>query len=232
LPTRLKSGEIVFVEMNTNVSLAVVEDGVEFRSLLVNALNAHPGWRVVAECADTAQALKEIPGARPDLVLLDLLLPGTTGIDVIAQLRAKSGQVPVVMLTVVDSPDQIVRALEAGACGYILKGGSTGELLASVEDVLAGGATMCPAVARRLADWFQQRQSVRKPGEFGLTEREWEVLRLAARGRQHGEISVVLGIAVNTVKNHFRNIYEKLGVGTLTDALVKLNQGRGLLDGR
>ena len=218
--------------MNTNVSLAVVEDGAEFRSLLVNALNAHPGWRVVAECADTAQALKEIPTARPDLVLLDLLLPGTTGIDVIPQLRAKSGQVPVVMLTVVDSPDQIVRALEAGACGYILKGGSTGELLASVEDVLAGGATMSPAVARRLADWFQQRQTVRKPGEFGLTEREWEVLRLAARGRQHGEISTVLGIAVNTVKNHFRNIYEKLGVGSLTDALVKLNQGRGLLDGR
>ncbi len=218
--------------MNTNVSLAVVEDGGEFRSLLVNALNAHPGWRVVAECADAAQALKEIPVARPDLVLLDLLLPGTTGIDLIPQLRAKSEKVPVVMLTVVDSPDQIVRALEAGACGYILKGGSTSELLTSVEDVLAGGATMSPAVARRLADWFQQRQSVRKPGEFGLTEREWEVLRLAARGRQHGEISLVLGIAVNTVKNHFRNIYEKLGVGTLTDALVKLNQGRGLLDGQ
>jgi DNA-binding NarL/FixJ family response regulator len=221
-----------FIEMNTNVSLAVVEDGAEFRHALVGALKTHPGWRVVAECADAAQALKEIPAARPDLVLLDLLLPGTSGIGLIPQLKAKLRPIPIVMLTVVDSPDQIVSALEAGACGYILKGGSTAELLASVEDVLAGGATMSPAVARRLADWFQQRQSARKPGEFGLTEREWEVLRLAARGRQHGEISTVLGIAVNTVKNHFRNIYEKLGVGSLTDALVKLNQGRGLLDGR
>ena len=218
--------------MNANIHLAVVEDNREFRRVLVNALSAHPGWRVAVECSDASTALKEIPGARPDLVLLDLLLPGTSGTDVIPQLKAKLPRVPIVILTVVDSPDQIVRALEAGACGYVLKGGSTTELLTSVEDALAGGAIMSPAVARRVVDWFQQRQSARKPVDLGLTEREWEVLRLAARGRQHGEISMALGIAVNTVKNHFRNIYEKLGVGSLTDALVKLNQGRGLLDGR
>lgn len=218
--------------MKANIRFAVVEDNPEFRRRLVDALNARTGWRVAAECASGPQALREIPDAHPDLVLLDILLPGTSGIDIVPQLKAKLAQVPIVMLTVVDSPDQIVRALEAGACGYILKGGSANELLASVEDVLAGGATMSPAVARRLVDWFQQRQAVRKPGDFGLTEREWEVLRLAARGRQHGEISMALGIAVNTVKNHFRNMYEKLGVGSLTDALVKINRGRGLLDGR
>jgi DNA-binding NarL/FixJ family response regulator len=140
--------------------------------------------------------------------------------------------VPIVALTVVDSPGQIVAALESGACGYILKGGSTAELLANVEDVLAGGATMSPAVARRLVEWFQKKQAAGGRGEFGLTEREWELLRLAARGRQQGEIALTLKIAVNTVKNHFRNIYEKLGVNSLTEALVKLNRGRGLLDGR
>jgi DNA-binding NarL/FixJ family response regulator len=153
-------------------------------------------------------------------------------VEVIPQLKASLPGVPIIMLTVVDSPDQIVRALEAGACGYILKGGANDELVGSVEDALAGGATMSPAVARRLVQWFQQRQTAPKPEGFGLTEREWEVLRLAARGRQHGEISMTLGIAVNTVKNHFRNIYEKLGVGSLTEALIKLNAGRGLLDGR
>jgi DNA-binding NarL/FixJ family response regulator len=218
--------------MNRNVRIAVVEDRPEFRRLLVSTLNARPEWRVVAECSSTAEAVREIPEARPDLVLLDLLLPGTSGIEIIPRLKVKLPLVPIVMLTVVDSPDQIVQSLEAGACGYILKGGSTSELLASVEDVLAGGATMSPAVARRLVGWFQDRQAIRKPGDFGLTEREWEVLRLAARGRQHGEISAALGIAVNTVKNHFRNMYEKLGVGSLTDALVKINRGRGLLDGQ
>jgi len=83
-----------------------------------------------------------------------------------------------------------------------------------------------------LVDWFNQRQMTPSANEFGLSERQWEVLRLAARGKQHGEISLALGIAVNTVKNHFRNIYEKLGVTSLTDALVKMRGGRGLLDER
>ena len=218
--------------MSATVHIAVVEDRPEFRRALVGALNAHPGWRVVAECASAVQALSEVPKANPELVLVDLLLPGASGIEAIPHLRTSLPQAAIVVLTVVDSPDQIVKALEAGACGYILKGGSTEELLASVEDVLAGGATMSPAVARRLVDWFRQRQSTGKRGEFGLTEREWELLRLAARGRQQGEIATALKIAVNTVKNHFRNIYEKLGVNSLTEALVKLNRGRGLLDGQ
>jgi DNA-binding NarL/FixJ family response regulator len=218
--------------MNANARLAVVEDRAEFRGILVHALNTRPGWRVVAECSTAEHALAAIPAARPDLVLLDVLLPGVSGVEIIPQLRAKLPGVPIVMLTVVDSPNQIVRALEAGACGYILKGGLPDELVGGVEDVLAGGATMSPAVARRLVEWFQRRQAEPKPDGFGLTEREWEVLRLAARGKQHGEISTKLGIAVNTVKNHFRHIYEKLGVGSLTEALIKLNAGRGLLDGR
>jgi len=218
--------------MNANARLAIVEDRADFRRILADALNAHSRWRVVAECSSAERALAEIPAVQPDLVLLDVLLPGASGVEIIPQLKARLPRAPIVMLTVVDSPDQIVRALEAGACGYILKGGSPAELVASVEDALAGGATMSPAVARRLVEWFQHRQAAPKPDGFGLTEREWEVLRLAARGKQHGEISTTLGIAVNTVKNHFRNIYEKLGVGSLTAALIKLNAGRGLLDGR
>lgn len=216
---------------NQEVRIAVVEDRAEFRRALVSALSARAGWRVVAECADAAQALRDIPGAQADIVLLDLLLPGTSGIAAIPPLKKALPKVPIIMLTVVDSPEEIVRALEAGASGYILKGGSPSELVASVEDALAGGAIMSPAVARRVVEYFQRRQTSGAPTKFGLTTREWEVLRLAARGRQHGEISMALGIAVNTVKNHFRNIYEKLGVSSLTDAMVKLRGGRDLLDG-
>lgn len=216
---------------NPEVRIAVVEDRAEFRRALVTALNARAGWRVVAECADAAQAQRDIPGAHVNIVLLDLLLPGPSGIAAIPQLKKALPKVPIIMLTVVDSPEEIVSALEAGASGYILKGGAPSELVASVEDVLAGGAIMSPAVARRVVEYFQRRQPGSAPAEFGLTAREWEVLRLAARGRQHGEISQALGIAVNTVKNHFRNIYEKLGVSSLTDAIVKLRGGRDLLDG-
>jgi two-component system NarL family response regulator len=219
--------------MKPDTRLAVVEDHAEFRRALVHALNTHPRWRVVSECADAPQALREIPRTRPHLVLLDLLLAGADGIDLIPLLRGKLSKTPIVMLTVVDNPDHIIRACEAGASGYILKGGLTSELLAGVEDALEGGATMSPVVARRLVDWFQRQPAGAAPRRHRcLTEREWEILRLAARGRQSGEISMTLGIALNTVKNHFRNIYEKLEVHSLTEALVKLNAGRGLLDDR
>jgi len=218
--------------MKQDVHIAVVEDRSEFRRLLIDRLNSRPGWKVVAECGSAVEALQAVPPARPELVLVDLLMPGESGIELIPKLKAALPRASLVVLTVVDSPEHIIRAIESGACGYILKGGSPEDVIGSVEDVLAGGAVMGPAVARRVVEWFQHRQTVPKPSHFGLTEREWEVLRMAARGKQQGEISHALGIALNTVKNHFRNIYEKLGVGSLTDALVKINDGRGLLDGR
>jgi DNA-binding NarL/FixJ family response regulator len=216
--------------MKHPVRIAIVEDSPEFRESLVQVLDTRPGWQVIAQCSGAVQALRLGAESTPDLVLLDLLLPGASGIELIPALKSRWPRAAIVMLSVVDDPGSIVRALEAGACGYILKGGSATELIAAVEDVMDGGAAMSPAVARRLVDWFQARPVGHKSKGFGLTDREWEVLRLAARGKQHGEISDSLGIAVNTVKNHFRNMYEKLGVSSLTDALVKLNDGRGLLD--
>lgn len=218
--------------MGENIRIAVIEDSAEYRRSLVAAIQSRPDWRVVAQCLDVVRALKDVPRSHPHLVLLDLLLPGGSAVDLLPQLRAKLPAIPIIMLTVVDAPDEIVRALKAGASGYILKGGNPAGLIAHLEDALTGGATMSPAVARRIVEWFQQPQNAPKNNGHGLTPREWEVLRLAARGKQHGEIALALEIAVNTVKNHFRNIYYKLGVRSLTEALVKLNDGWGLLDER
>lgn len=218
--------------MNLNIRIAVVEDSAEYRRPLVAAIESRPGWQVVAQCSDAPSAAKEVPSSHPNLVLLDLLLPGGSAVDLLPQLCAKLPRIPIIMLTVVDAPDEIVRALKAGASGYIIKGGTSDELIAHIEDAVTGGATMSPAVARRIVEWFQHPPSSPMSNEHGLTSREWEALRLAARGKQHGEIALALGIAVNTVKNHFRNIYEKLGVNSLTEAFVKLNDGRGLLDGK
>ncbi|MCC6233915.1 MAG: response regulator transcription factor [Verrucomicrobiales bacterium] len=210
--------------------IALVEDDRRYLRVLEDTLHGRPGWRVVARCAGAAEALSLIPVSRPDLILFDLSLDGALRLDVVVELKRRLPQVPLVALTVEDQPAVIVRVIQSGASGYLLKSDDR-ELCSGVEDIRAGGApVLSAAVARRL--WEALRMSpppAMNPGV--LTEREWQVLQLAARGKQHGEISAELGIAVNTVKNHFRHIYEKLGVGTLTEAVVKVRGGRGLLDG-
>ena len=214
--------------MDEEVKLAVVEDSLGYRADLVRALNARANWRVAAECGDAAEALRVIPPAEPALVLVDVNLPGRSGIDLIPLLKAR-WPAPVVMLSVEDRPDVIVDALENGACGYVLKGGSSRDLQSSVQEALEGGATMSPAVARRIIHWFHQRRTNPRPEDFGLSDRQWQVLQLAARGKQRGEIALALNIELNTVKNHFRRIFEKLDAHSINEALLKIRQGNSLL---
>ncbi len=216
--------------MPGTVRIAVVEDDRDYQRELVAGLITRPGWQVVARCSDGAAALREIPRLHPDLILFDLNLDGVLRVDVVRELRRMLPGVPLVALTIEDQAAVIVQVIQAGASGYLLKGDSA-SVRAGVEDVLAGGApAMSPAVARRLWEAAQVATApVVNPGS--LTEREWQVLQMAARGQQQGEIGAALGIALNTVKNHFRNIYEKLGVGSLTEAMIRLRGDRGLLDG-
>lgn len=215
------------------VRVAVVEDAAGYRASLVAALDAQPGWKVVAECARAAEALGRIPAADPDVILLDIRLPDKTGTSILPLLKAQAPRALIVMLTVEDRPEQIVEALENGACGYILKGGSMSDLRERVREVLEGGATMSPAVARHVAQWFQKRRATAAPqADFGLSERQWEILQMAARGKQRGEIALALEIELNTVKNHFRNIFKKLHAHTLNEAILKVRQGQSLLDER
>lgn len=216
--------------MTLSPSIAIVEDSAEYRRFLIDSIHSRRGWRVVASCATMAEALQGIPTVKPEVVLLDIRLPGGSGISIIPDLKASLPSTAIIMLTVVEDAEKIVEALKAGACGYILKGEVASSLTAGIESVLADGAAISPSVARRIVDWFQSRPESASREEFRLTPREWQVLRLAARGRQQGEIALALGIEVNTVKNHFRHIYEKLHVSSLVDALIKVKRGRGLLD--
>jgi len=213
------------------VRIAIVEDDAGFRRRLGALIRGHDGWSLVGEFACADGLVAKLTPLHPDVVLLDIQLPGVSGLDAVGPLRrALPRTTLLVMLTVVEESAAIVEALRRGACAYLVKGTSASKLVAGIEDVIAEGAAISPAIARRIAAWFEQQEMGPESGAHGLTDREWQVLRLAARGRQQGEIALALGIAVNTVKNHCRHIYEKLGVHSMREALVVLNRGRGLLD--
>ncbi|MCP5518363.1 MAG: response regulator transcription factor [Verrucomicrobiales bacterium] len=217
-------------EPGADVRFAIVEDGREYRRHIARLIAAKPGWRTVIECASAEEALAGLQAARPEIVLLDICLGERCGVAIVSQLKRLLPQAAIVMLTVVEDPEIIVRALESGASGYIVKAGE-GELMQAIEEIVEGGAGMSPAVARRLVMWFQRRGSSTRPRAGKLTARQWEILKLAARGKQQGEIALALGISAHTVKNHFRNIYETLDVDSVMEAVIRIRGGSGLLDG-
>ncbi|HEV8542483.1 MAG TPA: response regulator transcription factor [Verrucomicrobiae bacterium] len=206
--------------------IAIVEDDSAFRKEMTDLVNGQPNWRCVAACADSEESLRQVPGSHPDLVLLDIRLGRKSGLDIISRLKDRSPRTHIVILTVVDDPEEILRAMQLGACGYILKGGSHAELQAQIADSLQGGSIMSPAIARRIIQWVQQYQPLQPKSDYGLTERELEILGLAARGKQQGEIATLLSISKYTVRAHFRNTYEKLDVKSRAQAVLKAF-GRG-----
>jgi DNA-binding NarL/FixJ family response regulator len=200
------------------------------RQQLLRALNEHADWKVVAECANADEALREIPASSPDLLLLDIILPTGSGIDLIQPLKAALPRLSIVMLTVVEDPRQIACAIGLGASGYLLKQDAP-NLLSGVEDILAGRAPlMSPSVARQIWAVLEELKLGVAQRNCGLTEREREVIDLASHGNERGEIALALKISTDTVKHHFSNIFRKLEVHSLKEALIKLRNGRGFLD--
>ncbi len=198
--------------------LAIVEDDEDLRTAVQRLIDGQAGWRCCAACASASEALRELPRAKPDLVLIDVQLPDRSGkvdqpgLDLVPKLRVLIPQARLVMLTVVNDTEDILRAIQDGACGYILKGGTQEGLLEQIQTVLAGGAFMSPSIARKLTEWLQAQRPSEPSAGFGLTEREWEVLGMTARGRGQSQIGQELGISRNTVRNHFQNIYAKFQV--------------------
>jgi len=166
------------------------------------------------------EALKRIPDEKPDVVLMDINLPGMRGIECVAQLKARSPKAQVLMLTTYDQSDLIFESLRAGAHGYLLKNIDPAELVQAVEQVHAGGAPMSMYIARKVVNHFRQ---IRKPSSEmeTLTPREHEILGLLAKGYLYKEIADQLGISISTVRAHLHTVYEKLHVQSRTEAVVK-----------
>ncbi len=203
--------------MNT---VAIVEDNAVMRKTFRQWIDAAPGFRCVFACATAEEALAEIPPLKPDVVLMDIHLPGASGIACTAQLKEKLPDVQVIIVTVYRNHELIFQALQAGACGYLLKRSSPEELLKAINEVRSGGAPMTSEIARMLVEAFQKKPASVVSGD-GLTQRESEILVLLSEGLSNKEIADRVKISYDTVRAHLRHIYEKLHVRGRTEAVRK-----------
>jgi len=203
----------------TKLRLLVVDDHFFVRMGLTGSLNAEPDLRVVAEADNGALAIKLFREHRPDVVLMDGRLPGLSGVETLAALRREFPDARVLMLSIDEGEEDVYRALQAGAAGYLPKATQLQELLQAIRTVHAGERFLPPALAARLAE--------RGPGAT-LTARELEVLELVSKGLSNREIAAALGCSETTAKWHLKNIMSKLDVTDRTEA-TRVAVERGVL---
>jgi len=202
------------------ISICIVEDNRGTRESLAELCNETPNLRCAGVFPTGEIAAREIPKCKPDVALVDINLPGMSGIECVAKLKAQLPSLQILMLTTYAETDLIFNSLRAGASGYLLKNRPAQELISAIEEVHSGGAPMTMQIARKLVDHFHQAPQPASDLEK-LTKREQEILALLSKGALYKEISDTLGIGVTTVRTHLKHIYEKLHVQSRTEAAVK-----------
>jgi DNA-binding NarL/FixJ family response regulator len=202
------------------ITISIVEDNDKLRGTLARVLNRAEGFRCLSEHANAEDALKELPTVKPEVVLMDINLPGMNGVECVRQLKQLLPQVQVMMLTVYEDTENIFNALAAGATGYMLKRTPQAQLLEAIREVRRGGSPMTTHIARKVVSSFQRTAALAPPTE-NLSQREQEVLDLLSQGLMYKEIADKLGISYETVHTYIRRIYEKLQVRTRTEAVAK-----------
>jgi DNA-binding NarL/FixJ family response regulator len=203
-----------------SIAVAIVEDDPGVRRNLARFIGEAAGFRCAGLCASGEEALRVIPRAPPDVVLMDIQLPGMSGIDCTAVLKQKLPALRVMMLTVYEDSDAIFAALKAGASGYLLKRSAPARLIEAIKELHQGGAPMTSEIARKVIDSFHAAKPASHPQDQ-LTLREEEVLQHLAKGYAPKEISVKMDLAYETVRVHLKHVYEKLHVHSRTEAVLK-----------
>ena len=201
--------------------VVIVDDHPVFREGLAGTLAADPALTVVAACSDGAEAVTTANDLQPDVVVMDLHMPGLGGIEATRQIAAASPHIAVLVVSMLDDQDSVFAAVRAGARGYLLKGASGEEILRAVRSVAAGEAVFGPGVAERMLAYFAETRT--RPVAAALpelTDREREVLQLIAGGARNSEIAAQLFISPKTVRNHISNIFTKLHVADRAEAIA------------
>jgi DNA-binding NarL/FixJ family response regulator len=206
------------------IKVSIVDDNEGIRSSLATLIRRAPTLKLHGEYADAETALKEIPAKIPDVVLMDINLPGMNGVECVRQLKAALPKLQVLMLTVYEDSDSLFNSLKAGASGYLLKRTASARLLEAIHEVNTGGAPMTPQLARRVVQFFNV-PAKEDSAMARLTPGEREFLDQLANGYAYKEIADRMKISIDTVRSYVRTVYEKLHVHSRTEAVVKYLRG-------
>jgi DNA-binding NarL/FixJ family response regulator len=205
------------------IKVSIVEDSDRFRESLVILIDGVEGFRCVGAHPTAEEALSRIPLERPDVVLMDIHLPGRSGVDCVRELKTRLPALPIMMLTANEDSEQIFNSLMAGASGYLLKRTPPNQLLEAIQEMHRGGSPMSTQIARKVVESFRRVAPANSPTQV-LTDRENEILAQLAKGFRNKEIADQLGVSMDTVRTHLRHIYEKLHVQSRTEAVLKYFQ--------
>ncbi len=207
------------------VSVVIIEDNNELRESLAQLIQGTPGFKCAGAFPSCEQLFPCLVRIRPDVALMDIGLPGMSGIDGVRRLKELAPAVDVLMLTVYEDDKRIFESVCAGACGYLLKKTSPARILEAIRELNEGGAPMTEKVARRVLEMFRDRGPSGSP-DIGLSDREYDVLSGLVKGMSYKMIAGSRSISVDTVRSHIKNIYEKLHVHSKSEAVAKALRNR------
>lgn len=202
------------------INVSIIEDDRRVRESLCVLINGAENTRCISTYNSGEEALEEIGFKKPDVVLMDINLPGMSGIECVRRLKAKMPKLQVLILTMYEDDEKVFQSLVAGASGYLVKRTSPSELLSAIQEVHSGSSPMSGKIARTVVEYFHKQQGSAAQHE-ALSRREEEILGLLAKGYRYKEIADTLSIGFETVRSHLKNIYDKLHVRSRTEAVVK-----------
>ena len=207
--------------MNNIVTVSIVEDMDEIRGRLKSILEESGEFACMAVYNNAEDALKELPVSHPDIVLMDINLPGMNGIECIQKVKALCPEILFMMFTIYEDSEQVFQALAAGASGYLLKKTPHDQIASALKELYQGGSPMSTQIARKVVAYFQKKTRTESEEEKILSPREKEVLEFLSKGYLYKEIADRLHISTGTVRQHIHKIYDKLHVQNRTEALNK-----------
>jgi DNA-binding NarL/FixJ family response regulator len=203
------------------IKVCIVEDLKDVRDGIISLLTLDDRFEVLCGYENAEIAEEELPAWQPDIVIMDINLPGMSGIECIKKVKAACPRTQFIMFTIYEDDEKVFEALSAGASGYLLKKTNLGKIADSLEELHEGGSPMSTQIARKVIQSLQKQNELAEESKL-LTAKEHEVLHLLAKGHLYKEISVKLNISVSTVKKHLHKVYQKLHVNNRTEAINKI----------
>ena len=209
-----------------NIKVTIFEDNPNLREGLVQLIDASEGFTCAGAFPNCLNLVKNIEETSPDVILMDIEMPGITGIEAVKIAKEKFPEVKILMETIFDDNDKIFNSICNGAEGYILKTTPPVQLLAAIKEIYQGGAPMTPSIASKVLKMFKNKPAENTSEEFNLTEREKEILRWLVEGMSYKRIADTCFISIDTVSGHIKNIYKKLRVHSKSEAVAKAIKGK------